>query len=82
MGETRQKAANKACQKLKDMWKKSEAENRANNMILQNYFRNMSYPETGSAHGLVDFSEIKVRFCSEDGSGQFIGSEDASMTFL
>ena len=51
-------------------------------MILQNYFRNMSYPETGSAHGLVDLSEIKVRFCSEDGSGQFVASENSSMICL
>lgn len=51
-------------------------------MILQNDFQNMLSPETGSVHGLVDFSEIKVRFCSEDASGQFVASEDASMIFL
>ena len=31
-------------------------------------FRNTLYFETGSVHGLMDFSEIKVQFCSDRGS--------------
>ena len=53
-------AANKACPKLqRDLWKKNEAENRANNVLLQNDLRNMLYSEMGSVHWLVDLSEIK-----------------------
>lgn len=31
----------------------------------------MSYFETGSVHGLMDFSDIKVQFCSDRGSCHF-----------
>ena len=62
--------------------KKNEAENRANNVILQNDLRNMLYSEMGSVHWLVDLSEIKFQFCSEGGSRHFVAPEDASMISL